>query len=267
MHPRAADMTFRANWQLPQGVERATWEYVETPRIAEQYDDFFALNRLFQFDEEVVSRYAQPGKTLVDLGSGTGRALIPQVRRGLHGVAVDLSQSMLEIARDKAQAEHLEIKYVRANLVELDCIASDCFDLAVCLFSTLGMIKGHENRQRMLRHSRRILKHDGVFILHVHNFWFNLVDPLGLRWLLHNLHRSAIDPQVELGDKYFLYRGITNMFLHVFTRGEITRELRRAGFRLHEVIPLATSRQRQLRWPWLLGRLRANGWILVCRCR
>ena len=40
-------------------------------------------------------------------------------------------------------------------------------------------------------------------------------------------------------------------------------ELRRVGLTIREVIPLDPQRHRALRWPWLFGRLRANGWIVV----
>ena len=54
------------------------------------------------------------------------------------------------------------------------------------------------------------------------------------------------------------------MFLHVFAPGELKRILRRAGFKIAEFIGLDPARLRQLRYPRLLGRFRANGWIVVC---
>jgi uroporphyrinogen-III synthase len=54
------------------------------------------------------------------------------------------------------------------------------------------------------------------------------------------------------------------MFLHVFTRRELLADLRRAGFRVVEIVALDTERRHALRRPWLFGRLRANGWIVVC---
>ena len=153
---------------------------------------------------------------------------------------------------------------VQANLVELDAVPEDAADYAMCLFSTLGMIQGRENRRRALRHARRILKPGGVFVIHAHNFWFNLFDPGGPWWVLGSLLRSTFRADVERGDKYFAYRGVPNMFLHVFTRRELIGNLKRAGFRVREVIPLHVSRQKRLPHAWLFGRIRANGWIVVC---
>jgi SAM-dependent methyltransferase len=126
------------------------------------------------------------------------------------------------------------------------------------------MIRGRENRLRALAHVRRILKPGGTFILHVHNRWYNLFDPQGRVWVLKNTLRAVLRRDVEAGDKIYDYRGIPNMFLHVFTRSELLADLRAAGFRIKEVTALDTERRHALSRPWLLGRLRANGWIVAC---
>ena len=188
---------------------------------------------------------------------------MPLARRGLRGLAVDLSPDMLRIVRQKAAMEQLPIQCVQANIVELEWLQDGSADYVICLFSTLGMVQGSENRLRVLRHARRVLKPEGLLVLHVHNFWFNLYVPGGPRWLVRNLLQAAVSAEVERGDKYFDYQGIPRMYLHVFTYGELHRVVRRAGFRLRQVISLSPSRGQGLRLPWFLGRLRANGWIIV----
>jgi len=254
----------RPEWQLPPGVSRSLWEYAHSEPIAQDYDDFFAFNSLFELDEQVLRRHFTAPGLVADLGCGTGRALIPLVRSGFCGLAIDLSEEMLAIVKQKAQEEDLSIEFLCANLVELDPVADDSVDFAMCLFSTLGMIRGRDNRRRALCHARRILKPNGKFVLHVHNFWFNLFDPAGPWWVLKNVLRAAVVGDFERGDKYFEYRGVPNMFLHVFTLGELKQDLRHAGFQIRELILLDTSRQRPLSRPYLFGRIRANGWIVVC---
>lgn len=251
-------------WQLPRGVTRGLWNYAHSESVARDYDDYFAGNRLFEFDEEMLTRsFPRPG-IVVDLGCGSGRALVPLARRGFHGIAVDLSLEMLLVVGEKADEEALPIDRLRANLVELDCLADGVADYAMCLFSTLGMIRGRANRATALRHVRRILKPSGVFVIHVHNFWYNLYDPGGPWWVIASVLRSLFARDFEAGDKFFDYRGVPKMFLHVFRRREILRDLRSAGFHIREVIRLDPRRHRALSRPWLFGDLRANGWIIVC---
>jgi ubiquinone/menaquinone biosynthesis C-methylase UbiE len=170
---------------------------------------------------------------------------------------------MLNVVRKKSRSEDLPIQCLKANLVQLAAVADESVDAAISLFSTLGMIRGRENRQQALHHAFRILKPKCPFVVHVHNYWYNLYDPSGPWWVLGNLARAAFSTQIEVGDKYFDYRGVPNMFLHVFRHGELRQSLLTAGFRVQKIIPLDRRRNRSLRCPWLLGRLRANGWIAV----
>ena len=256
--------THRPNWQLPPGVSRGTWDYVHSPTVADDYDDYFAFNSLFEFDERVLAEYLQPPGLVVDLGCGTGRALVPLVRKGHRGLAVDLSDHMLRIVQEKADIDDLPIECLQANLVELDAVGDDSVDHSICMFSTLGMIRGRANRRKALAHTRRILKPGGRFVLHVHNYWFNLRDPGGPGWLIKNLFTAPRSADVEIGDKWFPYRGVQNMFLHVFRWNELAADLASADFQIVERIPLDVRRRHRLRWPWLFGSLRTNGWIVVC---
>jgi SAM-dependent methyltransferase len=251
-------------WRLPPGVTLGLWQYAQADHIADDYDSYFAHNSLFDFDVAVLARhFTRPG-LLADLGCGTGRLLVPFARRGFRGLAIDLSTPMLEVVGQKAAAENLPIDRLRANMTELGCLRDGSADYCISMFSTLGMIRGRENRVRALAHACRILRPDGRFALHVHNRWYNLWDPQGRRWLLANLWGALVRRDQEPGDKFFDYRGIPNMFLHVFTRRELLADLRRAGFRVVEIVALDTERRHALRRPWLFGRLRANGWIVVC---
>ncbi len=253
-----------SDWQLPRGVTRSLWDYSHADHIAFDYDDHFADSQLFEFDESIVLEHCTPAGLVVDLGCGTGRVLVPLARRGFACVGVDLSVPMLTVVGQKAREEGLTIHRLRANLVELDALADGVADYCLLLFSTLGMIRGRQHRAQLLAHARRILKPGGLFVCHVHNRWYNLFDPQGRRWLWRNWWRSRWDRHTEWGDKVYHYRGIPQMFIHVFSGGEFRRALETAGFRVRAWTPLDTHRYRPLVRSWCLGSWRANGWIAVC---
>ncbi|MGE3777212.1 MAG: class I SAM-dependent methyltransferase [Pirellulaceae bacterium] len=258
-----------SHWQLPPGVPRGTWEYGQSALVTGGYDQDLAGHPLFELDQRVLERWIPPvrdgeRKWVADLGCGTGRAVLHLARRGLDGLAVDLSDRMLAIVRRQASVEGLRVHCVRANLVELECLASESVDYALSLFSTLGMIQGRANRRRALAHMARILVPGGRCVLHVHNLWFNLYDPGGWRWLLRSQWQAWVRRDWELGDKYFSFRDVGQMYLHVFTEGELRADVRSAGLRILEWIPLAPARDGSLKFPWFLSGLRANGWIVVC---
>ena len=116
----------------------------------------------------------------------------------------------------------------------------------------------------MLEHARRIVKPGGLFVVHVHNYWFNLYDPLGRAWMRKHWIERMKNREIECGDKFFPFHDIAQMYLHTFTQRELKKALRQAGFHFRRWIPLGVDRQRPLACPWFFGGFRANGWIVVC---
>jgi SAM-dependent methyltransferase len=251
-----------ADWQLPPGVNRGLWDYVHDPGVARDYDASLAGSPLFDIDQRFVERHCpRPGR-LLDLGCGTGRLLVEFGRRGYPVLGVDLSQPMLRAAVAKATAAGVAADLVRANLVELSCLAPDSFECAACLFSTLGMVLGAGERHRVLGHVHRALRPGGRLVLHVHNVWFNFWDPAGRRWLLGDLARRWRGK--EGGDRVMpVHQGIAGLTLHLFRRREAVRLVRGAGFRLLEVRPISLRPDGRLPWPAVLGWLRAYGYLLA----
>ena len=237
------------------------WQYAHTPRLATEEDEYFDGHPLFRFDSEALeARFKAPGP-LIDLGCGAGRHSIQFARRGFPVVAVDLSSPMLGELGRKATAEGLKVDLVQANLCRLGCFPDGSFSYALSMFSTLGMIRGTQARRLALREAHRILKPGGRMALHAHNTWLNLRDPQGRFWLMGQaLKQLARRPGV--GDRRMTYRGIAGMEVHLFTWRELSREIRAAGFRIDEVLPIDAVRSRLIAAPRLAHGLRAGGWIV-----
>lgn len=252
------------DWRLPRGVARGSWEYIQSPRVADEYDQDLAGNGMCAYDLAVLRQHLATPGVLVDLGCGTGRLLLPLAAAGHCAIGLDLSPEMLRVLGQKAAADRLSITRVQANLAELDCLADGIADYCICMFSTLGMVRGRNTRQAVLRNICRILKPGGRLILHAHNRWRSLWRPQARLWVLRNAWQ-ALRGTAEAGDQYFEYRGIPNFFLHIYTRGELAADIRYSGLQIRAWHPLNSTNSAALRWPWLLGRLRANGWIVACQ--
>jgi ubiquinone/menaquinone biosynthesis C-methylase UbiE len=239
------------DWQLPPGVSRGLWDYFHNETIARTYDAALGAGALTFADCPFVKRHCSPPGRLIDLGCGTGRLAADLARDTWKVVGVDLSPAMLTVAREKAVAAGVQVDFVQANLVDLGCFADASFDYAACLFSTLGMVVGHEARERVLQHVHRLLRPGGVFVLHVHNRWFNVWDRAGRRWLLADFWRRTGD------------RPMPPLTLHHFTRREIVRLLRRVGFAVNKLQPVSLRPDGKLRCSWWLGWLRAYGYLIA----
>jgi len=246
----------------PAAITPATWEYIRSPHIAEDYDRYFFGNELFRFDTEVLDHWMPVPGRLLDLGCGTGRHLVHFARRGFQVTGIDLSEHMLAIARRKLAEAGCGATLLSGDISRLDEMELGHFDYAICMFSTLGMVYGAGNRLRMLRAVRNLLEPHGLFSFHVHNRWHNLWDPEGRRYLRGALWRwlsRQPEPFQKLVDGY---RGISGMSLYVFSAREIKRVVRDAGFAVREVVYLNHARNAPLRGP--ARSLRANGFLLAC---
>ena len=71
-------------------------------------------------------------RTILDVGTGTGRAALMLARGGAKVTAVDASEQMLEVARERAAEQMLNVRFLRGDAHALDF--KDCsFDAVVCL--------------------------------------------------------------------------------------------------------------------------------------
>jgi len=275
-------------WQRPDGVAPGTWQYVHQRSIASHYDRFVEDTPLCGLDQAYVTRWlgrpprmwpAAGGGTVagrrplvLDLGCGTGRLSWPIAELGWDVLAVDLSRPMLEVLVDKAPRRGPAADPVsdeppggnvwpcRANLVALDGLADGIAQHAVCMFSTLGMIRGRAFRRRFLRHAARLVVPGGGMILHVHRRWAALGEPGGVARLLRSAWRSRTDSHWEFGDFVYAYRGLDNMFMHRFSRRELRRDLAATGWQIRAVDAISADGRELVR-----RRRDAGGYFVRCQ--
>lgn len=253
----------RTDHTTTDSLASTTWQYVNSSAVAAEYDATYANTPLFEFDTAVIAEAAQGAQSILDLGCGTGRHVIAFAKRGMKAVGVDLSPHMLALAQAKARSEPCRVSLVQANIADLGFLRDDTFDCAVSMFSTIGLIQGRTGRRHFLREVRRVLRPSGAFVCHVHNRYRKCLDSGGLGWLF-GTYLSALCGEGEPGDTTFECHGIRDLRLHLFTRRELERLVRDAGFEVERLIALNPRRDGEM--PRRIGcSLRANGFIVVAR--
>jgi SAM-dependent methyltransferase len=110
---------------------------------------------------------------ILDIGCGTGRHSIELTRRGYTVTGVDLSESQLAKAREKAKAAGLDIAFVRHDARHLP-FASE-FDLAIMLCEgAFPLMETDEMNFRILESAKNALKGGGKLIFTTLNGLFPL---------------------------------------------------------------------------------------------
>jgi SAM-dependent methyltransferase len=237
-------------------VDHGLWEYLHSDEMVRCYDEQMAGSPLAAADVAFCdTAFPVPGR-LIDLGCGTGRLCVHFAAKGYDCLGVDLSRPMLAKAAENATAAGMHVEWRHANLIDLDALPAASFDYAACLFSTLGMVRGPVNREKVLANVVRVLKPGGRFVLHVHNRYFN---GLGWRRLLREVWRG-IHGRTNSGDITMPQAdGGAPMTLHHFTHRETTSMLREAGFTRRETVAVGVDGA-PVGWP---RTIRAYGWLFL----
>ncbi len=110
---------------------------------------------------------------ILDIGCGTGRHAIELARRGFKVVGIDLSESQLARAREKASAAGLEIDFRRQDARKL--LFKEEFDLAIMLCEgAFSLMETDEMNFEILRGAADALKTGGKLIFTALNALFPL---------------------------------------------------------------------------------------------
>jgi SAM-dependent methyltransferase len=161
-----------------------------------------AAMREFGVALRVLQQWIPAGGSLLDLGCGPGWSSLFLARAGWHVTGVDISERMIEIARERAAQEQVAVDFAIADLEELSLAKRD-FD-GVLIFDALHHCPKYD---QVVTRACEHLK-PGGYLLVMEPSWLHLVSP-------HAKEATRVYGVTELG----------------FTRFGLRRTLRQAGFR------------------------------------
>jgi RimJ/RimL family protein N-acetyltransferase/2-polyprenyl-3-methyl-5-hydroxy-6-metoxy-1,4-benzoquinol methylase len=110
---------------------------------------------------------------ILDVGCGTGRHSIELTKRGYNITGIDLSESQLQVAKEKAAAENLKIKFLHHDARNLPF--SNEFDVAIMLCEGgFPLMETDEMNFTILKNVKKSLKNKCRFIFTTLNGLFPL---------------------------------------------------------------------------------------------
>lgn len=110
---------------------------------------------------------------IIDVGCGTGRHAIELAKRGYQVMGIDLSESQLKRAREKAKEQGVKIDFERHDARNLPFKGD--FDLAIMLCEGgFSLMETDEMNFEILKNATKSLKNNGKFIFTTLNGLFPL---------------------------------------------------------------------------------------------
>ena len=134
----------------------------------ELYPFMFPEQRFATADEQVAQALAltkPPGKSVLDLCCGPGRCSIALAKKGFRVTGVDRTKHLLDKARAKAKAAHVNIEWVQKDM--RDFVRPGAFALVLSMFTSFGYFDDRQDDMTVLRNMFTSLQPGGACLIEV----------------------------------------------------------------------------------------------------
>lgn len=128
-------------------------------------------------------------KKILDLACGEGEFAISLADLGYDITGLDISERMLNRARQKAQNRDLDVRFLQADMRNIPF--EDEFDLVTCWYESLNYLLTEEDLRKTFLGVKKALREDGAFIFDV-----NTIYALSVKWQEVTCHVQREDDEV-----------------------------------------------------------------------
>ncbi len=168
------------------------------------YDALAALYQLqyanYRDDTAFYSRLSERlnASRILELGAGSGRVSIPLARRGLEVTGLELSPKMLEIGRENAALEGVEVNFVQGDARDFKLDRQ--FPLVIAPFNALMHLYSLSDQDRALQCIKTHLEPGGAFAFDVY------LPNFGLEGVLRHEGETFLEADGTRTDVFLLQR-------------------------------------------------------------
>jgi SAM-dependent methyltransferase len=165
------------------------------------------------------------GKRVLDLGCGSGRALVALARQGARAIGVDPAADQLASARRAAEEAEVKVELHQGPLADLAFLRADTIDLAISVHAFAEV----DDLDRVFRQVHRVLKSESHLVFSVPHPAFAMVD-------------AAAEEPFRVARSYFDHtprtwiRGGSPVTDHPATISDLFTSLGRANFRVDTLL-------------------------------
>jgi len=126
----------------------------------------------------------KPGDSLLDLCCGQGRHCVQFARRGFQVTGLDLNPAYLELARQAAMADNLQLEVIAGDMREIPFRSR--FDAIVNMYSSFGYLESEAEDAKVLASIANALKPGGRLLLDMLNREWAVAN-----YIQHDWHAGA----------------------------------------------------------------------------
>ena len=178
--------------------------------------------------------------TVVDLGCGNGRHLLPCAEHCKEVIGLDISKELLGITKKKLKEKNLgNTILLHADMTNIP-LKNDTVD-SVLFIAALHNIKGKDRRIQSLKEVKRVLKKDGTALISI---WSRWQDKYRKQFFKKWFTRRR---QTEFGDIdiYWKRHGLDiPRFYHLYSRKEFIEDIKKAGLKIEKIEDVKIASQK-----------------------
>lgn len=133
-------------------------------KFAYYYDD--AISEIdYDLWLEFIEPYLNKDSKILDLACGSGTLAILLKLEGYNVSGLDLSESIIEIAKEKAKINHLNIPFYVDDMANFNL--NEKFDVITCFFDSINFLQNEELVIKTFNCVKKHLNKGGIFICDV----------------------------------------------------------------------------------------------------
>ena len=128
------------------------------------YYDLIYQDKPYQQEADFITSLIgefEPGKRILELGCGTGKHARLLHKKGFDVTGVDLSETMLDVAREKSDSD---ISYYCGDLRDFSLVFEEQFDVVIAMFDVVSYMSTNFDIKKMFDNISKYLKKGGILI-------------------------------------------------------------------------------------------------------
>ena len=140
--------------------------------LADNYDNMTRFAQRFESEKATMEKWRQRFgfKKVLDVACGTGLHAIALAQLGLQVTAADLSEKMLQKARQHADEHGVKVRWIQGAMEELDRVVAESFDAIFCLGNSIPHLLTPEALERTVAVFTDRLNKGGILVVQLLNY-------------------------------------------------------------------------------------------------